>query len=159
MALCLPVSASDNPAFTLVAYSNGPGGQALFGGDYDSAISIAKTQRRTAGVRVFAETNLCVSYTLKGMHAEAEVACKKAVKLASANRGSVWTPISESRSGRALAYSNRGVMRAVTGDEEGAWQDLSRAHRIDDEAPAYSQNLSRLEVDDAPESVVRLEYR
>lgn len=159
LTLALPALASDDPAFTLIAYSNAPGGEALLAGDYDTAISIAKPQRRRVGMRLFAETNLCVSYTITGMQDEAEAACGKAIKLASSSSSSVWTSIGETRARRALAYSNRGVMRAVTGDQEGAREDLSKAQRIDAERPAYAQNLARLEADNAAESVARLEYR
>jgi len=159
LTLALPALASDDPAFTLIAYSNAPGGEALLAGDYDTAISIAKPQRRTVGLRLSAETNLCVSYTIKGVQDEAEAACRKAVKLASSSPSSTWTGIGETRARRALVYSNRGVMRALAGDQEGARQDLSNAQRIDDETPAYAQNLARLEAGAASESVAKLEYR
>jgi Flp pilus assembly protein TadD len=44
----------------------------------------------------------------------------------------------------ALAYSNRGVLRAVTGDFDGASQDFEFAARVDTDRATAAANLAFL---------------
>jgi Tfp pilus assembly protein PilF len=59
------------------------------------------------------------------------------------------------RSDRALALSNRGVIRAITGDDSGARQDFELAIKLGRNLRAPTENLARLETE-ASETVSSL---
>ena len=157
----LPAFGSDDASnYTLIAFSNGPGGQAVLEKDYDKAIRIAEAARRSAGWQFLAETNLCVSYTMKDMTAEAERACRSAILRApAAGISSRPARARSSKRNLALAYSNRGVVRALAGDTKRAQQDLVKARTLQGQSPVYGQNLAHLNGEAPANHTARIEYR
>ncbi|MGI9221189.1 MAG: hypothetical protein ACR2QS_09160 [Woeseiaceae bacterium] len=76
-------------------------------------------------------TNLCIGYTLKKEFDRAEAYCDQAV---------------EQSSNKTVSYNNRGVLKALQGDYEGAVQDFAEASNAgcgdncSNAAPKYSQH-------------------
>lgn len=89
-------------------------------------------------------TNLCVAHTMVGQFKHAEHYCNEALEEAekAAARGS--------RKGRdytaewALAYSNRGVLRARMGDNPGAEEDFRMAIELKADTHMPMNNLAHL---------------
>ncbi|WP_306519559.1 hypothetical protein [Rheinheimera sp.] len=107
-------------------------------GALTTAISAATTQQ--AQDPYARQMNLCVAYSKEGNIDKAKDACHKAVTLV---RQSGKRPAELQRELRSYAYSNRGVVRLLSGDNIGALADFQRAHDI--EASVISQhNLGKL---------------
>jgi tetratricopeptide (TPR) repeat protein len=92
-----------------------------------------------------ARNNLCVAYTKTEKIAEASVACDAAIAISEQDtqRGDSASKRNAARD-LSLAHSNRGVLRAVTGDYDGAMLDFEYAVRISDDVDAAALNLARL---------------
>jgi len=85
-------------------------------------------------------SSLCVSHTLVGQFRHAHRHCDDALeKTREANSGS-----NGSATGLALAYSNRGVMRARAADPAGAEADFRTALELGAETGIPARNLARL---------------
>ncbi len=107
-------------------------------GTLTTALSAATTQQ--AQDPYARQMNLCVAYSKEGNIDKAKDACHKAVTLV---RQSGKRPAELQRELRSYAYSNRGVVRLLSGDNIGALADFQRAHDI--EASVISQhNLGKL---------------
>ena len=140
------VSAAAAASFEVSSYSSAPGGKEIEAGDYDAAIALASSPmwRRYAEEELVAATNLCVAYTVKSEFKAAEGACAEALTLArradkatgARLRGNLAT---------ARALTNRGVLRAVTGDSLSAARDFRAAERLGGEWDAPRRNLAYLE--------------
>ena len=130
-------------------YSDASGGAAILSGAFDAAIRKGSANAdRNGDVGLVANTNLCVAYTKAGRLDRAEGACNRAVVLAEAERSAMAFDLYSRGAGnraRAIALSNRGVLRTVQGDKEGASGDFRDAVRLGVATAAPRRNLSYLE--------------
>ncbi len=93
-----------------------PGTRALESGDLQKAERISKRAIESERLhrKSAAFTNLCIISTMKREFESATEYCNEAVE----------------RGGGNVAYNNRGVLRFMQGDYEGAFQDLRHASRL-----------------------------
>ncbi len=138
-------AAADATSFELGSYVNSPGGKEIAARDYAGAISAARVYGTAGGIdALVAATNLCVAYTATGAFSEARGPCDRAVELARREDAAAMRPMMrETATSRAL--SNRGVLRALSGDSTGAASDLRAAAKRKDAFAAAASNLAHLE--------------
>jgi hypothetical protein len=127
------------------SYSNAPGGKEIEAGNYDAAIALASTPiaRHDLEGALVAATNLCVAYTVERELDRAYEACAEALTLA--RRVDKATSARFRSTATARALTNRGVLRAVSGDTLGAAADFREAARSSGNWAAPSRNLAYLE--------------
>ncbi len=91
-----------------------PGTLEIESGKIDKAIRISKVQLPHVGQRkkVAVLTNLCIGHILSDKLDQAEEFCDRAV---------------ERPNDKAVSYNNRGVLKILQGDYEGAMQDFASA--------------------------------
>ena len=125
LAAALTAQAANAESFEMSVVIDRAHGELVRQGDYDDAIrSITHGDHR---LPFASSNNLCVAQTMSGLFQQANASCDSAVTLAeqAAQRGrrrdiDYVTEL-------AIALSNRGVLRARTGDSDGAEEDFSRA--------------------------------
>lgn len=155
LALCIAASgaiaSNSKPSagkFVMSAVEDSAAGQQILAGQYkDAAEKINKGSN--AGLDKYAKaTNLCVSLTLSEQFKEAEAPCKSAVRQ-SRRSSHIYTLSSEgladARVQRAIALSNFGVLKVLTGDLDAAQSYFEKAANITDAIENPSQNLVHLE--------------
>ncbi|MDJ0699386.1 MAG: hypothetical protein QNJ07_05975 [Woeseiaceae bacterium] len=132
-------SAEDNKsAYSMAVIIDAAEGRDVRKGKYEQAIAKLTEAKRNRTDDEFARsTNLCVAYTKTGELEKAEIACDQAVMLYADNRF-------EPERYRALALSNRGVLRAVKGDVELARADFEAATEIYRLGRFTKDNLARV---------------
>lgn len=148
---CASATASaDEPVFTMTTIIDSAHGAEIAAGKYEQAIE--KIAAIDDGVDTFFyNTNLCVAYTKTGNVDDALLACDAAVEQAASmsfDRRSEFSKSFQDRSRReylALALSNRGVLRAATGDVELARQDFVEALSATARLSVVKTNLARLD--------------
>ncbi len=123
-----PVSSS----YQMAAIIDRARGNTVVAGDYGEAI---EHLGRKNIKRFEASTNLCVAYTMIGDLKKADSECAAALELSKS---------SAARRDVAIALSNLGVVKAVSGDISGARQDFSRALEINIDLRQASDNLELL---------------
>ncbi|HEX7060477.1 MAG TPA: hypothetical protein VF200_00815 [Woeseiaceae bacterium] len=132
--------------YELSSYTDPPGGAEIARGDYAAAITAASRRVRWPGVEtaLVAATNLCVAHTVRREFEAATAPCNEAVALA---RRSEPTRGVHARTNTALAraLSNRGVLRALAGDPEGAARDFRAALRRTRSWDGPERNIAQLE--------------
>ena len=130
-------------AYQLTAIADAGKGQYVINGEYSTAIEKIESQ----SVKYFsAETNLCVAYTISGDVVAAKEACNRALAIVDQGKKAERSlKFGNHRRSLAVALSNRGVFRALTGDLQGAKVDLSRAVSLGSHLRQAKQNLIRLE--------------
>ncbi|MGH8130888.1 MAG: hypothetical protein ACRES3_08555 [Steroidobacteraceae bacterium] len=140
--------------YEMAAIEDQAHGRIVTAGQYSEAIS---RLNRLAGHRrhsFAAKTNLCVAYTVTMAFDEARSACDEAVRVRDVDAKTVsrYSPMDDRVSARdtAIAYSNRGVLRAVTGDEAGARADFETAAELHTGLRAPTANLLRLTAKETP---------
>jgi tetratricopeptide (TPR) repeat protein len=104
-------------------------GNVVLAGNYAEAIEALDTNGRE---HFASKTNLCVAYTMTGDLEKADAECDAALKL------------SEGKAVRnhiAVALSNLGVVKAVSGDLNGAQQNFNRALEFNRKLSEASDNL------------------
>ncbi|HEY5565755.1 MAG TPA: hypothetical protein VIM81_00735 [Gammaproteobacteria bacterium] len=140
------VSAASAESLEMSSYSNSPGGKEIEARDFDAAIAAATRPSRgfDSEEALIASTNLCVAYTVTRELDAAETACAEALTLAVRADRVPGTRIPKSEA-RARALTNRGVLRALTGDSLGAAADFRQADRLSRAWDAPSRNLEYLE--------------
>ncbi|MEM1411238.1 MAG: hypothetical protein AAGH19_02690, partial [Pseudomonadota bacterium] len=124
-----------------------PQGQLLIQGDWEGAEAMNETVSAT---RFAALNDRCVSLTVARDFDRAEVVCDDALR--AAHRSEVFRSQrttgalagSDRRTNRAMAYTNRGVLRAFQGKGEGAREDFEMAVRLDASLEAAAANLKVL---------------
>lgn len=145
----------DDMTYFMSISPNGPGSSALLANNYVKGVAIARSLRKDSNWSAAAELNLCVSYTMLNDFARARLACQRAVNAALANKQQVEGRIGDLISDDlAKAYSNRGVLRAMSDDFVGARQDFEKAGRLDRSSKFYSANLKLLQAQLLANSVV-----
>lgn len=109
-------------------------------------ISTIRERRRSFA----AHTNLCVAYVKLKRAEEARKSCEAAVAAREGtSRKKHWYPLANSGGrlfdrDRAVALSNRGVLRALTGDLDGAQADFEMSASITNSLDATRTNLAKL---------------
>lgn len=136
------VQAADS-AFVMSAVENEAAGDEILAGDYAAAATTLMGNVRLVGDGFSKATNLCVSLTLGGQIDDAERQCSRALRYSRAHRRSLDGGIQAKRF-HAVALSNRGVLRAVSGDLDGAQRDFERAAKISTEIENAELNLEHL---------------
>ncbi|MGB5353060.1 MAG: hypothetical protein WBM54_00710 [Woeseia sp.] len=155
--LLSPVTqASANPeAFHMVAIENLAQGKLVTRGEYREAISRLEPSlaRRSAFEKA---NNLCVAYTKSQILDKAADFCNAAVNVVGADNSSArktYARDSERRSrDQAIALSNRGVLKAVTGNRKGALEDFELALQLYDELDEFHINLAYVAVFEAADN-------
>jgi hypothetical protein len=139
------LSAASAASLEMGSYSNAPGGKEIEAGNYDAAIVLASMPiaRHDLEGALIAATNLCVAYTVTRELDHAYEACAEALTLA--RRVDKATSARFRSAATARALTNRGVLRAVSGDTLGAAADFREAARSSGNWAAPSRNLAYLE--------------
>lgn len=150
----LPQQATANEVspvqYEMVVVGNQASGDLVSKGDYQAAVD--RITSRYSGYPFATATNLCASLSMQGFFDQAEPHCNEAVRLA--NQSGVpaprsWKARKQVASQQSLAYSNRGVMRVLSGDSNGAEQDFQAANDRDSGLQAPARNLVRVQYDSA----------
>lgn len=134
-------------AFHVVAIEDQAGGELVTSGQFAAAaekIGKTKSKRRSFA----AHNNLCVAYIKLRNIELARKSCDAAI----ASRGRAadkleWRPRSDSglrQRDRAVALSNRGVVRALSGELDGAQADFEEAARLFEKLEETHINLAKL---------------
>lgn len=148
--------AGEAAPYELVVQAESNQGKRLVRGLYDSAASV---DARTPAKTFEALNNRCVVSIVNEAFEQAQDACDRAVAKIDLDRLGMnyprypidYRPLAEER--KAMALINRGVLRALTADTEGARDDFERAVELGPQIPAGEANLARLEakIDASPE--------
>ena len=143
--------AAEERPFEMGVYTNDVSGTQALAGDYDAAIaSAARGARPHDGMDALVlSTNLCVAYTAKGNFPHAAWSCDRAVRIALETDGRSYPLAAGAGSMIARAFSNRGVLRALSGSSDAAAADFRRAARAQADSGAARRNLARLETSPA----------
>lgn len=139
--------------YEMSAVANREHGDDVLAGRYQKAITLNRTYARSIlrnsdPERVFpypVSTNLCVAHAMIGKLDEAGAYCDAAVKAAEIGAESGHRKDIDYRDEWATALSNRGVLRALSGDEAGARADFASAMSLSSEWKVPAANLARLE--------------
>jgi tetratricopeptide (TPR) repeat protein len=143
-ALAISVSAGAEEQelpYTMTAITDASFGNKVMAGQYEQAIQYITAPNYHRKASFEAKTNLCVAYTKTGAIGQAEESCSAAI----ADIRNDHFRQERSRSDLALALSNRGVLRAVKGENELARQDFADAVALDSGLKAPSTNLARFD--------------
>lgn len=122
-----PVTAGITLIEMQVAFEDIPGGRQLDAGDLERGISITEAELKSSNPEYRSEllANLCGAYVLTREIKEARHACDAAVESGA----------------KPSAFNNRGVLRVLVGDLEGARRDFARIRP--DDVEAYIDELKR----------------
>jgi hypothetical protein len=139
------LSVASAASLEMGSYSNAASGKEIEAGNYDAAITLARAPiaRHDLEGALVAATNLCVAYTIKRELDGAYDACAEALTLA--RRIDKATSARFRPEATARALTNRGVLRAVSGDTLGAAADFREAARSSGDWAAPTRNLAYLE--------------
>lgn len=157
MAGSLVNAAESQPSYVMTVIADRAHGEQLVSGEYKEAIAAitSPTSPQKRYKDTFAvSNNLCVAYTKSNDLAKAHQACAEALRM-SKNSFGPWYDATRKRSDQALALSNRGVIRAITGDDDGAREDFQLAIKLGRKLSAPLENLARLD-SEAAETVSSL---
>jgi Flp pilus assembly protein TadD len=158
-----PQQATANEAshvqFEMVVVGNRASGDLVSKGDYQTAVD--RITSRYTGYPFATATNLCAALSMLGEFDQAEPHCNKAIKLADkkpvpAPRS--WKGRNQMTSQQALAYSNRGVLRMLSGDASGAEEDFQVAIERNANLNAPARNLARVQLEPTGPIVATLSH-
>jgi tetratricopeptide (TPR) repeat protein len=136
-----------HPAYVMTVVADQAEGERMIAGEYAEAIAQITTPK-TVKQSFAVSNNLCVAYTKTNDLPSAGQACAAALRASRTSFGA-WYASYGKRVDQALALSNRGVIRAITGDVDGARSDFEQAARLNDKLTAAAENLVRLESQEA----------
>ena len=117
-------------------------GEVVSRGDYDKAILRINTHHSRFPFAT--ATNLCVAHTMVGQFKHAEHYCDKALAEAEKAAAKGRRKSRDYTAEWAMAYSNRGVLRARVGDHEGAADDFRLAIGKQSDSPLSFHNMAVL---------------
>jgi len=134
--------------YEMVVVGNQSFGDLVSKGDYQTVIN--RIARRSRDYPFASATNLCAAFSMLNKFEQAEPHCNKAIKLA--NKSSVpapkgWKGLNQMTAQQAQAYSNRGVMRIMSGDKLGAEEDFKVAIERNANLHAPVRNLARVQLE------------
>lgn len=141
--------AAGDARFTMTAYTNVVGGQEILSGDYKAALSKLDSKglpRQFDAASV--SLNRCVALTMAAQWEGAQSACNMAVHYAQLAKtthpeGGVQERRLQDET-IALAYSDRAVLKWLTGDSKAAAQDLAHAKTLSHDGDLVAQNVNAL---------------
>jgi tetratricopeptide (TPR) repeat protein len=139
--------------YVMTVISDQAQGEQVVRGHYNEAIRQITSATNTN--RFAASNNLCVAYTKVNKLADAERACLDALKRSRSTFMS-WYDIAK-KTDHAVALSNLGVIRAVSGDSARARKDFREAVRLTRSLAAPAENLATLEAKMTTEAVLARE--
>jgi tetratricopeptide (TPR) repeat protein len=129
-------------AFQMAAVIDRARGDAVLAGNYGRAIEALE---RSGRKHFASRTNLCIAYTLSGDLAKADAECGAALRLSKDKVEHASDSTRRvARRDVAVALSNLGVVKAVSGDLSGAYQDFTLAVEIDPRMRQADANLQKL---------------
>ncbi|MEQ9561398.1 MAG: tetratricopeptide repeat protein [Woeseiaceae bacterium] len=133
-------------AYNMAVIKDDAYGMTVMSGNYGKGIDKINAFSGKRARSFPAKTNLCVAYTMSRDFDNAEAACEAALTISEKYGKYGDSPISPNNRSRdqAMAYSNRGVLRAMTGDYAGAKQDFEYASELSKSFEAPEINLARL---------------
>ncbi len=137
-------AAEPQPAYVMTVVADKAHGEQVVSGAYEEAIAAITSPQKRHRDTFAVNNNLCVAYTKSNDLAKAKQACADALRT-SKNSFGPWYVADRKRTDQALALSNRGVIRAITGDDEGAREDFQRAIKLGRKLSAPVENLARLD--------------
>lgn len=148
-----PTTASagtSDDALTMIMFDRAPGAAQIASGDYALAARIARTMPVAGAASRFESlTQICVASLKCGELAAARSACDRAVIASRAH--DLGTPIygspdREARTTRrVIALTNRGVVHAISDDEQAAARDFEAALQLNADQREPRANLAYLE--------------
>lgn len=143
----LPFVANSNEldGYMMSIHANAPGIEHLRTGDYRKAIAASRSVLAEPGWKAAAHNNICVSYTILKDYKRARRSCVKAVKVLLAAKSRRRSSKRQDTKSLAMAYSNRGVFRALTDDLQGADQDFIKAQKYAADSQKYAHNYTLLQ--------------
>lgn len=146
LGLSMSAIAADT-AYEMIAYDESVSGKLISIGNYEGAIELAtkRLHNGTLDRRLMEHTNLCVAYTLTRSFEHAHASCEAALKLAREVDAAQSHRTFRTEQETAKAISNRGVLKAVTGDLAGASSDFTEAMAAIGASRVPDRNLARLE--------------
>lgn len=123
---------SSKSRYQMAAVVDRARGTTVLAGNYERAIEVlsGKSAKRFAS-----STNLCVAYTMTGELQKADIECGAALELSQGKAA---------ERDMAIALSNLGVLKAVSGDLSGAQEDFTRALEMNRKIRQASDNLEIL---------------
>ncbi|MEL6871059.1 MAG: hypothetical protein AAFO81_14760 [Pseudomonadota bacterium] len=130
-------------AFVMSAIENEAAGDEILAGDYAGAADLLSEGDKLDGDAFSKANNLCVALTLGGQIDDAERQCNEALYHSRIHRRSIESRVDVVRF-RAVALSNRGVLKAISGDLDGAEQDFEQAAKISSRLQNAALNLEHL---------------
>jgi len=135
----------DRSGFHMMAIADRAAGELVTSGRFAEAIERITARGFSSGFD--AQNNLCVAYTKTGKLERARVACDAAIEERRTDRAAVAGYSAATRGerrDRAIALSNRGVLRVVLGDLDGAREDFEKSAELDGRLDEPAANLARL---------------
>ena len=140
-------TAGADSRYEMVSYVESVSGRRIAAGDYDGAIDYASKRLHSGDTesRLIERTNLCVAYTVTGNYAKARETCEAAIEIARHVDAGGVRGASRSGTETAKAMTNRGVLKAMTGDMAGAAMDFRTATAAIGAPKAPARNLARVE--------------
>jgi len=138
-------------SYEMTVIKDAANGHLIVDGKYAAAIT-KNLEKRVQQDEFALSNNLCVAYTLSREFDKARIACDSAVNGASSREVAQSGPIISAGTKRraldrydAMAFSNRGVLKVVQGDMEGARLDFEAAAALETSVAAARNNLARFE--------------
>jgi Flp pilus assembly protein TadD len=107
-----------------------------------TAVEFAKSASFWPSGRLELRNNLCVAQIMRGDHKNARKTCDRAVAQAKNLRPKYRQTRYKLRFVRATAFSNRGVLRVLDSDSEGARADFNAALHLRPNLDSVNQNLN-----------------
>ncbi|GEM_PF-1453015 len=144
---------ADTAGYSMVVYEDSRLADRVMSHEYDTIKDALAALEARGNTDFDTLNNLCVGYTMTKAFTKAEAACDAAVGEDSAPDAlfdedtafaGARTRKTLARNREAVALSNRGVLRAVTGDLVGAREDFEKAAATSDVVDAAEINLTRL---------------
>jgi tetratricopeptide (TPR) repeat protein len=133
----------NSAAYVMTVIDDRAAGEQVISGAYAQAIESLTANTAKRSTAFAASNNLCVAYTKTNRLPEAEQACSTALRTGKTTYAS-WYDVNGKRDFYAVALSNRGVIRAVSGNTDQARQDFKAAMKIST-LTAPAENLAVLE--------------
>lgn len=141
IALGAALAAPAHAAYHVTAFKNALGYTQIENEEYAAASSMLRLAT-VADQRYAIATNLCVSQVKADDLSAAMMSCERAVRAAPVDLGTTLAPSPRKRAEvMTHLYSNRGVVKALSGDAFGARADFERALSLDPENANARRNL------------------
>ena len=146
LGLATSAAAADT-GYEMISYAESFSGRRIAAGDYAGAIDFAtkRLHNGTTERRLMEHTNLCVAYTLTSSYQQAHASCEAALKMAREVDAEQSQKTFRVEHETAKAMTNRGVLKAMSGDLAGAASDFREATAAIGATKAPDRNLVHLE--------------